>query len=49
MGVFNTKKALTSTNICKGFSAAVTWHLNPDVMVSKMQPFKAFVDSELET
>ncbi len=43
------KNALTSTNICKGFLATVTWPLNLDMMASKMQPFKTFVDSELQT
>jgi hypothetical protein len=43
------KKALTTTTICKGFSAIGIWPLNPDVMASNMQPFEAFVDNELET
>jgi hypothetical protein len=43
------KKTLTTTNICKGFSVAMIWPLNLDAMASKMQPSKAFVDSELET
>jgi hypothetical protein len=41
-------KALTTTNICKGFSAIGIWPLNTYVMASKMQPFEAFVDSEFE-
>jgi len=43
------KKALTLTNTCKVFSTIVIWPLNLDAMASKMQPFKTFVDSELET
>jgi len=42
------KKALTTTNICKGFSTIGIWPLNTYVMASKMQPFEAFVDSEFE-
>jgi hypothetical protein len=43
------KKTLTTTTICKGILAIMIWPLNPDVMVNKMQPFKTFMDSELET
>jgi hypothetical protein len=43
------EKALTTTNISKGFLAIGIWPLNLDAMASKKSPFEAFVDSEPKT